>query len=484
MCCVKDAPGDGIGGRAWVRAAARRLGRRRRCEAFTLIELPVVRKCRSAAFTLIELLVVVAIIAILAAMLLPALAAAREKARRSSCMGNLNQAGLAFISYCGDYGGYTPSSNAYGGPSVTLYSTSYSWEPFNDGWYADPRPRSGLSTPARVSYMASGSGTSCRPDGGEVRGYCTPYTKFRTIYMGRRGQSCWTDKFSVYGDTQPGDLVMGPLGMGFLLAAGYLGDARIYYCPSAGSSMPADFSGSRSKHVLGVAATGLDDLKAAGGFSPEVLSHGDWSGLGQWATGSAEGYHGKAVQSDYHYRNIPLSTYRYYPLCANNYPGEDIASSDNSTVEGCQAANPVRFWLGYPKPTVMAEVGGPMFKTQKLLGGRSIASDTFSAASRRATNPEPRRPGYGVYAHRDGYNVLYGDGSVRWFGDPQRRIMWPAELYNANSYAHFHGPVNNYITYFHNKTQTKTLHSEALSGVGGADTIWHGFDVSAGLDVD
>jgi len=67
-------------------------------------------KSQQRGFTLIELLVVIAVISILAAILFPVFARARENARRATCQSNLKQAGLAFMQYTQDYDEKLPFS--------------------------------------------------------------------------------------------------------------------------------------------------------------------------------------------------------------------------------------------------------------------------------------------------------------------------------------------------------------------------------------
>jgi len=107
-------------------------------------------------FTLIELLVVIAIIAILAAILFPVFAKAREKARQTSCASNLNQLGIGFAQYTQDYDERQPSGIGTTSEATGWASQIYSYEK-STGVYKCPDDATtpNPTTATVVSYAAN-----------------------------------------------------------------------------------------------------------------------------------------------------------------------------------------------------------------------------------------------------------------------------------------------------------------------------------------
>src|SRR5262249_46325707 len=119
----REAPGGSAAARAPPRSTA--IGTRPPGK-----DLDVQLLRRKSGFTLIELLVVIAIIAILAAILFPVFAQARDAARKAACQSNLKQFGVAFAMYATDYDGYFPNP---GGRNVSGAPTN------GNAWYSATR---------------------------------------------------------------------------------------------------------------------------------------------------------------------------------------------------------------------------------------------------------------------------------------------------------------------------------------------------------
>ena len=127
------------------------------------------------AFTLIELLVVIAIIGILAAILFPVFARARENARRTSCLSNLKQIGLGIMQYTQDYDERYPLSMWESPATFGVGSGGASGRTFIE----QPAPRN-LSTPSGVFRVSAGA---TRTNYYSWMDFTAPYMKSVQIFV-------------------------------------------------------------------------------------------------------------------------------------------------------------------------------------------------------------------------------------------------------------------------------------------------------------
>lgn len=140
---------------------------------------------RRSGFTLIELLVVIAIIAILAAILFPVFARAREAARKSSCQNNLKECGVGIQLYWNDYDSTLPSSAIAG--NFTTFATKRGWTPLGN------RPATGAWPELLYDHMKNKDILFCPSDSAEHDSNTNPQNITVSYYYKYAADLAWNN---------------------------------------------------------------------------------------------------------------------------------------------------------------------------------------------------------------------------------------------------------------------------------------------------
>jgi prepilin-type processing-associated H-X9-DG protein len=310
------------------------------------------------------MLVVMAVIAVLAGILLPVLARAREQARRTECLNNLVQCQKALVIYGNSFSEYFPSHHCWGQTSAEYKIDDASLTNYADDY--------GLSRNMVVGY------------GAEVDDPAT---------------------------LAAGNLNFIPVGLGMLAARGDIG-AEVLTCPGMTGSVPTYYGAAeymyQSSFPKNVARSAGKPLATADGTD---LHHTPTTG-NKTVT---------ALLSAYSYRNHPF----YSRLEPDEVPDNftpwaytndfDLQRTQWHSGEGKWYTWAKEWTLDFTKPGVKAEFMCPPFKSARQLGNRAIIADTFDYAPTQAGGQF--KNGLGMYAHKGGYNVAYGDGHATWFDD-------------------------------------------------------------------
>jgi len=162
------------------------------------------------AFTLIELLIVIAIIAILAAMLMPVLSSARERGNQVYCMNNMHQWGLAFHMYCDDNNNYVPEEGNVGAAINDTGAGGGSTPNYTLAWYNIIPPEVGSpplvnlyglnghqQTPPLPSSHSLFSCPSCAPPNTSLGYTATPTVKQAFFMYAENSRLCvdWSTRY-------------------------------------------------------------------------------------------------------------------------------------------------------------------------------------------------------------------------------------------------------------------------------------------------